>query len=296
MMIHSLKPKYGKRDEFLTNLTAGNVHGAVSTPSGSSRTVVDTTSMLHVSDAPQFSFKVIAASSITGVFQTVAGQTITVFWGDGTSNTYTGTTDQAYSKTYSGSGTYTIVIHNSRNMTKWTITSTSGVFFDLSAMALTGLTYFYCSGNNTITGNLSSLPANMTYFNCQGSNTITGNLSSLPVNMATFACTGSNTITGNLSSLPANMTSFYCTGSNTISDYTTRTWANNQQRVYLIPVAPGGLDSTEVDQLLIDLAAAGGTWTGDKQVYIKGTCAARTAASDAAVATLLGKGVSVTTN
>jgi len=88
---------------------------------------------------------------------------------------------------------------------------------------------------------------------------------------------------------------FYCAGSNTIGDYSGRTWAINQRRVYHVPVAGGGLSSVEIDQLLIDLAAAGGTWNADKQVYLRGTNAARTSASDAAVATLVSKGVTVTT-
>jgi hypothetical protein len=157
------------------------------------------------------------------------------------------------------------------------------------------MTNFQCWGSNTITGNLSSLPSGLTYFYCTGSNTITGNLSSLPSGLTTFGCTGSNTITGNLSSLPAGLTYFVCRGSNTIGDYSGKAWANNQRRVYLVPVAGGGLSSAEIDQLLIDLAAAGGTWSGEKQVYLRGTNAARTAASDAAVATLVSKGVSVTT-
>jgi hypothetical protein len=157
------------------------------------------------------------------------------------------------------------------------------------------MTSFRCYGSNTISGSLSSLPSVMTSFELAGSNTVIGSLSSLPSVMTYFYCTGSNSISGSLSSLPSVMTYFYCTGSNTIDEYTTKAWANNQKTVYLVPVSPGGLSSAEVDQLLIDLAAAGGTWASPKEVYLRGTNAARTSASDAAVATLVGKGVTVTT-
>jgi len=97
-----------------------------------------------------------------------------------------------------------------------------------------------------------------------------------------------------LSSLPTWLTYFNCQGSNTIADYSGRTWAGNQRYVYLVPVIGGGLSSSEIDQLLIDLAVVS-TWVIEKIVYLRGTNAARTAASDAAVATLVSKGVTVTT-
>ena len=220
-----------------------------------------------------FTFSVIATQTISGLLSTKEGTSVTVDWGDGTSNTYTGT-DQAYSKNYGSVGNRTVVFKGgSATLTKFTMTE---------------------AGAN-ISFDLAQLPRSLTYFNCQGSNTVTGNLSSLPAGLTYFACTGSNTVTGNLSSLPAGLTYFACTGSNTIGDYSGKTWANNQRRVYLVPVAGGGLSSAEIDQLLIDLAAAGGTWNADKQVYLRGTNAARTAASDAAVATLVSKGVTVTT-
>lgn len=79
-----------------------------------------------------------------------------------------------------------------------------------------------------------------------------------------------------------------------MDSYTSKTWVPGMRYFYLYTVSPGGLNSTEVDNLLIDLAAT--TWTVDKKIYILGTNAARTSASDAAVASLISMGVSVTTN
>ena len=158
------------------------------------------------------------------------------------------------------------------------------------------MTYFYCSGSNTVSGDIANLPSVMTVFNCYGFNTVSGDIANLPSVMSGFLCSGFNTISGDIANLPSVMTNFLCYGSNTISDYTAgRTWANNQQRVYLAPTAGYGLSSTEVDNLLIDLANVA-AWTGDKVVWLAGNNAARTAASDAAVATLQGLGVTVTTN
>ena len=77
--------------------------------------------------------------------------------------------------------------------------------------------------------------------------------------------------------------------------YTTKTWVNNQNSIVIV-VPSGGLISAEVDQLLID-ASSVATWTGDKIINLTGAGnQARTSASDAAVATLTGKGVTVSTN
>ena len=118
----------------------------------------------------------------------------------------------------------------------------------------------------------------------------------MPANLTYFGCVGSNTITGNLSSLPANLTYFVCTGSNTIADYTAgRTWSNSINYIYIRQATGYGFDSTEVDNLLIDLSLA--TWGGSGgTVDVRGVNAARTSASDAAVATLISKSVTVLTN
>src|SRR3990167_1744696 len=182
----------------------------------------------------------------------------------------------------------------------------------------TGLTYYYNYGSNTTSGSISSLPTGLiTYLN-YGLNTTSGSISSLPTGLITYLNSGSNTTSGSISSLPdgltyyynsglnttsglisalpAGLTYYYNTGSNTVADYTAgRTWANNQQYFLSLPTVGNGLSSTEVDNLLIDLANVV-TWTGNKVINIAGNNAARTSASDAAKATLLGKGVTVTVN
>jgi len=170
--------------------------------------------------------------------------------------------------------------------------TTSGLISSLP----TGLTYYYNYGLNTTSGSISSLPTGLiTYLN-SGSNTTSGLISALPDGLTYYYNSGSNTTSGLISALPAGLTYYYNTGSNTVADYTAgRTWANNQQYFLSLPTVGNGLSSTEVDNLLIDLANVV-TWTGNKVINIAGNNAARTSASDAAKATLLGKGVTVTVN
>jgi hypothetical protein len=139
-----------------------------------------------------------------------------------------------------------------------------------------GLAYFY-STNNNFDFNVNILPTNLTY----------------------FLCSGSNTVSGDLADLPTNLTYFLCSGSNTVSTYTSPHTFNSSINYFLLLPATGyGLDSTEVDNLLIDLNTSGMS-TGT--IDISGENAGRTSASDAAVNELtgvdpVGKTVSVTTN
>jgi len=168
----------------------------------------------------------------------------------------------------------------------------SGALSDLPS----GLTTFDCQGSNTVSGALSGLPSGLAYFNCQGSNTVSGALSGLPSGLTYFNCQGSNTVSGDLADIPSGVLTFDCQGLNQISDYTAGyTWNNNINRIYLSQAATYGFTETEVDSLLVNASAA--TWAGAVRVlWIAGVNAARSAASDAAVTTLQGKSVTVTTN
>ena len=224
---------------------------------------------------------------------------VTVDWGDGNSNAYTlASTDQNISHTYAGAGTYTIKISTPSRITRFYSTANSAFVFDLNELTKTSMTRFGIVGTNSITGNISSTPSTVTFFDVRGTTKITGDIASLSDNtgMTYFFCTGDNTLNGNLASLPANITYFYVGDVCRISDYTSgRTWANNINRIYMKTTTGYGLSSTEVDNLLIDLANVS-TWVVVKSIDLRGNNAARTSASDAAKATLEGKGVTVLTN
>lgn len=160
-----------------------------------------------------------------------------------------------------------------------------------------GLYFLLVNGNNTISGDISTIPANnLTTIWLDGANTITGDISTLPAlaSLTTLVFDGQNTVYGDFANLPANVSYVVINGQSTVSDYTAgRAWAANLRAISINPTS-GGLSSTEVDDLLIELSAQ--TFINEKIVSIAGTNAARTAASDAAVTSLQGQGVTVTTN
>jgi hypothetical protein len=179
------------------------------------------------------------------------------------------------------------------------------------------ITDFELKGTNTVTGDVAGLPSSVSILNIVGNNTISGNLSSLPAGLIVLILQGNSTITGNLVDVPSGVTFLQITGSgNTVSGmlsnipsgvfilnligtgcavsgYTSpRVWPSTMDLVNLIPDA-GGFTTTEVDNILIDLATYATTWTDYKSINIPNS--SRTSASDAAVATLVSRGVTITT-
>jgi hypothetical protein len=156
------------------------------------------------------------------------------------------------------------------------------------------LTYFLCTGENTVSGSLADLPSGLTYFYCTGSNTVSGSLSDLPSDLTHFICYGENTVSGSLADLPSGLTYFNCAGSNTIDTYTTRTWTTKPSTFKLIPVSPGGLSETEINQLLVDLDEDL-EWTSGT-ITLTGTNAAPTGEGLTAANNMDAEGATVTVN
>lgn len=179
--------------------------------------------------SPTFEFDVNSTQTISGQFSTATGRSVTLDWGDGTSDTYSGT-DQAWSHDYGSAVNKTVRMSKSVYLTK----------FQMDA-----------SGAN-ISFDLKDLPRNVTYL--------------------------------------------YVSGSNTISDYTTpHTWITKPATFHIVPVGAGGLSTVEIDNLLIDLDADL-VWSSGNTITLTGTNAARSSASDAAVANMESEGATITTN
>ena len=231
-------------------------------------------SVMAAFSAPLFQYNVIGTQLHAGVVRTKSStDKVFVDWGDGSAQQeFAGTSDQAYSKGYDSSGNRTVRIFGSDQtvLTRWTMT-TAGANVGGRLVIPSGMTYFLCIGSNTFSGALS-IPSGMTYFSCSGNNTLSGALS-----------------------IPSGMTSFLCSGNNTLSDWSWPVIANNQSRFNFVPVGAGGFTSARVDALLMLLDTAGGTWATPKEIRLTGTCQPRTSASDQAVASLVAKGVTVTT-
>ncbi len=92
-----------------------------------------------------------------------------------------------------------------------------------------------------------------------------------------------------VSDISVNIEYFYLTNTVSAITYTPRTWGNTMDTIYLPNVSIS--TSSALDNLLIDLNRDVTTWTGTKLLRFKGT---RSSASDAAVASLVAKGVTVT--
>ena len=242
-----------------------------------------------------FEFDVNNTQTITGLFSTVAGQEISVDWGDGSvRSTYSGA-DQAYSKDYGSAGNHTVRIFGSVVLTKfWMDTAGADISFDIANAPL-GLVYLYITGSNTLYGDIANAPSGLVYLIVFGSNTLYGDIANAPSGLTQLNVRGGNSLTGNIANLPAGVTYLHITGSNTIADYTGKNWTTKPTTFKLIPVGAGGLSEAEIDQLFIDFDDDL-VWAAGNVITLTGTNAAPSAASAAARTNIANEGCTITTN
>jgi len=218
-----------------------------------------------------FEFNVISTETISGEVST-ATDSILIKWGDGNSDKYSGTS-QDYDHTYS---------------------PYSGATFRVKVYGINGstLTKFRMDeARAEISFVLSDLPASVAYLALTGDNTVYGTLDGLPAAVTFIILYGNNTVSGDLADLPAQVSYFNCLGKNTISDYTSgHTWRADITYFRHVP-ASGGLDETEVDNILVDMAS---DLTGSGEINFTGTNAAPSATGEAAIVTLRAEGYTLT--
>jgi len=88
-------------------------------------------------------------------------------------------------------------------------------------------------------------------------------VTNLPTNIEHINLNPSTGIVGNIANIPS-LATYISINNLYISDYTAgKVWPANMSVVDISPTAGFGLTSTEVDNLLIDLALT--TWTGSLQ-------------------------------
>ena len=165
-----------------------------------------------------------------------------------------------------------------------------------SIASLTSVTYFRVTGSNTISGSIASLTL-LTVLNAYGSNTISGSIASL-TSLTNLGVGGSNTLYGDLSLISAGITYCYVRGDNQIVTYTAGGDWSSIPNAGDIDIQPGvgyGLSSAEVDLFINEVEA---TRAAGRHLHLTltGSCLARTAASDVAVAAIIADGGTVTTN
>jgi hypothetical protein len=167
---------------------------------------------------------------------------------------------------------------------------------DLSGCPTTRLYQMDIQGSNTIYGDILNIPTTAGVVTIKGNNTISGLLSGLKSGLYLITIWGNNTISGDLASLPTSILQWSIKGNNVVDTYTSgHNWGNSSYYYPcdLIPVAPGGLDSTEVDNIIIDMNNSFPSQSRILYIYLTGTCAKRTAASDAAYSSLATKKINI---
>lgn len=179
-------------------------------------------------------------------------------------------------------------------------TSSSILVGDIGLLPNTIVTFqYYNNYVPSIYGNLSGITSktSLNKFDISKS-VISGAITDIPSSITSFTLPlGTINITGNITNIPLGIDQFVC--NSRLSDYTSgRNWSGSNIIEFICNNETSyGLSSTEVDDLLIDLnATANWDSSGPKTLTIKGSNGARTAASNSAVTSLQGKGVTVTTN
>ncbi len=221
------------------------------------------------------------SATFSANFLGTSGRSITVDFGDGTIKNYDldPSVNVAVSHTYTVSNTCTILIYGDLNdLTKVDLSNYGySVYFDIGQIAdLINLTTLQLRGNNELQGDISLIKNMVKLTSCQlYQSALKGDLSVL-------------------ANLPANALYIYAYGLTggtiTYTSTTLKSWNNT-----ILRLQDNNLTASEVDQILIDLAAASVSGS-TSQVRLDGSNAARTSASDAAVSTLTSNGWTVTTN
>ena len=164
-------------------------------------------------------------------------------------------------------------------------------------------------GNNTITGDIQYIK-NINAFFVYGNNTIYGNIQNLSnlnstIKLRIFELDGNNTVTGSINNFPYLQTllNFRLLGNNTVTgpvnDFITNIINGTVPFNYLQinPVSPGGLTSSEVDQIINGMVNRNwSTSNTDRRIVLKGSNSPRTNASNAAITYLSSIGIVVQTN
>ena len=212
---------------------------------------------------------------------------------------------------------------NIQDVLDWAGVGTTGLYFDrsygngdivavknLTALTTLGLTNTNVSGDIVAVKNLTALTTlGLTNTNVSGDIVAVKNLTAL----TTLSLSNTN-VSGDINNINANKCKAYIDGTSIKGELSTvnclflgpngekLTWASSSSRrnkglsgLYIISYSGGANLGDDVDNCLIDEASLDfpEVDASNKVIYLRGT---RTSASDAAVATLKGKGISVYIN
>jgi hypothetical protein len=156
------------------------------------------------------------------------------------------------------------------NIFNFTVLGNNAIDGDIADLP-TSLLSIQLDGNNTVYGDIANIPAfsQLGTLQLDGNNTVYGDIADLPPGLGTLQLTGNNTVSGDLSLIPIFISTFIVYGNNTITTYSTsRVWVQNF-KILDINSASSGFDTSEVNQLLTDLANI--PWIPNGTLQIIGT-------------------------
>ena len=145
-----------------------------------------------------------------------SGHKVNVWWGDGTSDSYTpGTgTNTSCAKTYGSTALRPVVVIGRVSRFESTNTDGKTAFGGRMQGFRDALAYLYVIGSNTLSGSVAGLTA-LTLLQVQGSNTLSGSVAGL-TGLTYISVSGNNTLTGSVAGL-TGLTYLSVSGSNTLS-------------------------------------------------------------------------------
>jgi len=182
------------------------------------------------------------------------------------------------------------VLSNFGNIDRITANNQNKLFGDIASLPIT-MTYFYCVGSNTVHGDIGDLKEALTLYFVGGQNTTHGNIADIKTALVFYFNGGQNTTHGDIADVHPSLNYYLNNGSNTVTVTSVPPFPTFR-RFYQRGV---GFTQEAVDILLagLDLVPV---WTVNQEINLLGNNAAPSSASDAAIASLTAKGVTVLTN
>ena len=159
-----------------------------------------------------------STSLVIGMYLRGTG-TLCVNWGDGNTQNYTlSGSDTAVTHTYGSSSTYGVTMVGNvtylQSYDRAALGGTGCCSYGGDISTMTGMTYLFVQGSNTLSGSVSSLTS-LTTLSVTGSNTLSGSVSNL-TGLTYLYVDGSNTVTGSVSAM-SGLTFLFVLGNNTLS-------------------------------------------------------------------------------
>lgn len=233
-----------------------------------------------------------------------------VDWGEG--GAIVESTGAALLNTYAIAGTYNVKVYKNTFTFNTTVNRFSfalskiGIYTQLVELQVrgsnicTGTTSdlanvtatIYLAGNTVFSGSISNLNASLNVLLLDSSAiSVTGSIVNITAS-SLIRILGTNTLTGNLADLQSTVSFCDIRGNSSLTF--SGTW--NCANAFWFLRYENGLTSTEVDNLLIGMAADITSAINTPTIDLAGANGARTSASDAAVTYLQGLGFTVNTN